>query len=252
MRRFLAFGLLSIALTLWLSNLVYPARSFNGSTDIISISGSGTAIDLVNHTMSISAWFYRTVDALQCVVCKWDENSKKQYLLELQSNGRVTGALGTGSSDLCVDTTITQSSQNTWTHAAYTVDPAAGGLAYINGVPAGGSASCSTASVSNGESLLIGAGFNSSPTLYRQFTGKIGEVAIWDVRLTTSEVAAMAAGVPANKIRPTSLKLYQPLMGIASPESDFSGFQLVGTLTGTAQASHCPCGKPAGAEGPTH
>lgn len=55
--------------------------------------------------------------------------------------------------------------------------------------------------------------------------GPMAEVAIWNVALTAGEAAAHAAGVPANRIRPLSLKGYWPLYGIASPEPDLSGFR---------------------------
>jgi Concanavalin A-like lectin/glucanases superfamily len=70
--------------------------------------------------------------------------------------------------------------------------------------------------------------------------GNLAEANIWNVSLNAGEVAALAAGVKPNRVRPNSLKRYWPLWGLASPEPDLSSFAGNATLTGTAQANHAP------------
>lgn len=53
--------------------------------------------------------------------------------------------------------------------------------------------------------------------------GGIAEVAVWSAALSDSEIAALGRGVNPSSIRPSSLASYWPLLGLDSPEPDWSG-----------------------------
>jgi len=74
--------------------------------------------------------------------------------------------------------------------------------------------------------------------------GKIAEAAVWmnkDVAdvgpvLSDAEIAALARGVHPTYFRRNYLKQYIPILGLASPEADWSGNGLNMTVNGTAPA----------------
>lgn len=71
--------------------------------------------------------------------------------------------------------------------------------------------------------------------------GRVCEIAVWNVSLNDAEAAALAAGVSPRRIRPESLQLYLPVLGLDSPEPDYSGNNRNFSLTGTLpQADHAP------------
>lgn len=69
------------------------------------------------------------------------------------------------------------------------------------------------------------------------FNGRIAEAGIWDVVLTTGEIAQLAAGCSPLLIRPSALVSYVPISGAADPELDWmggGGFTLSGTAAKAA------------------
>lgn len=71
----------------------------------------------------------------------------------------------------------------------------------------------------------------------RCFDGAIAEVAVWSALLPASANLAFLAGASPLTVHPESLVLYVPLLG-DSPEPDYSGKQLNGTVTGTTVVAH--------------
>lgn len=73
----------------------------------------------------------------------------------------------------------------------------------------------------------------------RNFAGRICEVAEWSRTLTDNEIVALARGVLPWRIQ-DSLRVYVPILGLLSPEPDYSVNRFVGTVTGTVLANHAP------------
>lgn len=63
--------------------------------------------------------------------------------------------------------------------------------------------------------------------------GSMAEFGLWQAELSAGEVLGLAQGVSPGRVRQTSLLMYVPILGLASPEPDFSGSQRSVTLTGT-------------------
>lgn len=74
-------------------------------------------------------------------------------------------------------------------------------------------------------------------------TGTVAEVAIWVAALNALELDALWRGTPAHRVRPTALRLYWPLWGVATTEIDLAGQQRSGTVTGATVADHAPVGR---------
>jgi hypothetical protein len=81
-----------------------------------------------------------------------------------------------------------------------------------------------------------------TPTGYgaQTFTGRIAEVALWNVAMSDDEVNALTFGAHPLRFRPTNLIFYFPLWGVASPEPNLSGYAYHGTVTGAVLADHAP------------
>jgi hypothetical protein len=63
--------------------------------------------------------------------------------------------------------------------------------------------------------------------------GAVADVGFWTIKLTPSEVLALAKGARCFTIREPSLAWYLPVDGLVSPEPDFSGNAANATVTGT-------------------
>lgn len=124
-----------------------------------------------------------------------------------------------------------------WNHIVFTYNGGLSWAYYLNG------ASTLTGSFSgSGINNINTAVTFGARTLQTTGTidGRLAECGIWNVALVANEAAALAKGKLPKEVRPLSLKGYNPLWGIQSPEPDLSGNQNNGTLTGTAFATGPP------------
>ena len=76
---------------------------------------------------------------------------------------------------------------------------------------------------------------------FTPFVGEGCEAAVWAAALTDEEIAALASGINLRLIRSASLWGYWPVLGLDSPEPDWSGNGRNMTLVGSpAYATHAP------------
>jgi hypothetical protein len=132
---------------------------------------------------------------------------------------------------------------NVWQHLAFTY----GGQAifqYLNGkrgpgVLAPGPITTYTTTV------LIMDGPDVYPAHSYQYPATVCDVAIFSVTLNQAQINQLAiARKPANTLGlGSALKGYWPLVGLWSPEPDWSGNNGNGTLTGSTSAGPCPTDK---------
>lgn len=237
--------LLAIAL---LSTFAFAGRTYNGTTDTISVPDSA-ALDSANE-LTISVWFNTTTisSTEQDIISKWGPTVGNQYelLINFPSSGNVTSAFHeAGVPGTIVNTcSINLTVPNVWHHAATVWSVGQGFTSiYLDGVNCETSATHGSI-ISNGASLILGAGDTGTRL---PFVGILAEACIWNATLTTAEIGTAAHGTTCNRIRPTSLVGYWP-MTFATPtvEPDLSGNHGNGTVTGTTLGPHCPCGSPAG------
>ena len=220
------------------------ARSFNGTSDVISI-GTSTTLDFADPTpFTVAVWAYAatvTSGNLMSVFEKGYDGAFEQWFLRFNDGPPLTlqfGGFGSGQATLTSSTVTT----GTWYHVAGTYVPTSGGngnwALYVNGI------SVATATNTQGpehsaEPPAIGAAiFSGAPQ--RFLNGRAADAAGWNVVLSAGEIAALANGARPNTIRPTALQGWWPLDGLQSPEPDLSGKATNGTVTGTALAPGGP------------
>jgi hypothetical protein len=117
----------------------------------------------------------------------------------------VSGGAGFGQGEA---NTTTGFSANTWFHAAG-IETSTGRSAFLNGGGRGDDADQNAFTLVNG--AAIGARINDG-TAGVYADGLIAEVGIWNVALTTAEIASLAKGMTCDKVRPQSLVFYAPLI----------------------------------------
>lgn len=127
---------------------------------------------------------------------------------------------------------------NQWFHVCGVFKSGTNGLrVYLNGTQ--------RASSTNGETFPTVANFTAGgdPRGNSNFvTGRIAEVAVWNVELSDGEIAALATGAPPPRVRRSGLVLYWPLHGLVALEPDLSGHSRGGTVTGATKGDHAPVG----------
>jgi hypothetical protein len=125
----------------------------------------------------------------------------------------------------------------TWTHLAAVFSATNSRLAYVNGTA--GAANTTNVSVAY-DRIYVGAYYTSGALQAGYYhDGDEAEIGVWAAALSADEIAALAKGASPLEIRPDSLAAYWPLIGRASPETDWvGGYSL--SVTGATQADHPP------------
>lgn len=217
------------------------ARLFNGSSDKI-VASSYSQVRFTNATpFTVAGWFYITVSQ-NGIIMNFQQNVSGQFFVQFNisktgSNLKFQGGVGRQNVGQNTITGGTLLSLNTWYHGILTYDTSVENL-YLNGVsdssPVSYTQGTSTAATGN---INIGQGYNGATF----FGGKIGECAAWNVVLSAGERAALAAGVPASRIRPNALIMYYPIWG-TSPEVNLATVtgKTTGTVTGTTVDTNPP------------
>lgn len=192
---------------------------------------------------TISAWF-RTDDVaiFETVVSLADKDvSNRYWTIELEGpdpDSRVAFVFRDAGGEQKVLTT-TDYLVNTWHHAfavevsstnhRILLDGAGLGISVVDTTPTGI------------DRISIGRKGDSTPSSY--FSGRIAEVAMWNVALSDAQALELAGGVPVLRMRPDALVEYWPCFGVGAPEPDYIGSNNL-TVTGAVQADHAPVALP--------
>jgi hypothetical protein len=108
---------------------------------------------------------------------------------------------------------------NTWAHIAAVFAAVDDRRVYLDG---GNKVTDATSKTPAGiDTTSIGRRSTSAPALYA--SGRIAEVAIYNVALTDDEIAELATGASPLLVRPDALVAYWPLSGHDCPEQDLVG-----------------------------
>jgi len=220
------------------------ARNFSGSTANSILVGDVAPIDITGTALTISFWMRpASVTGVQFLVCKWDGEGVLpfQYTTHLSGTSFLFGISdGAGAQDGAGGATAIVN--NTWQHVGGVKNGTGAGaiVAYVNG--SAGTPATSNLSIGNtAANLRLGTDTDATTSSY---TGRLAEVAIWNVALSAGEMAGLAKGASPLMFRRSNLKMYLPLFGVASPEPDLSGNGASGTVVGTvAAADHAPVGR---------
>jgi hypothetical protein len=202
------------------------ARSFNGTSDNIAFV-TDVNLPLSTSDRSVFCW----------INCGPSSGGGYTTLFEYGQNTPNAGVfwylhgsvLALDSFNTVWDATVNVAS-NTWRAVGWTYSSPTS-IMYVDGVQDSTNAGNGFSTVSIPANCHIGTDF-----LNRYYAGQMAELAVWNVKLTAAEMAALAKGARPNTIRPSALKAWWPLGGIQSPEPDLSGLANNGTLTGTNPA----------------
>ena len=204
--------------------------------------------------MTMACWFFPNATENATLMDIADSGvSNHSQTLQLRSGGEVAARTraGAGGSKRALSTS--DYSLSTWQHAAGVWTTTTDRKVYIDG----GSEGTDTASSdpANEDRTFLGAAADSSISDF--FNGNLAEAAIWDVALSTSEVAALANGWTPLRVRPTALVAYWPLYQQAPgtltlrEEINYAGdpavdYTLIPAGAGHLVADHAPVRPPFG------
>lgn len=166
-----------------------------------------------------------------------DTNQAMFFSMDTAANGQARIAISAGAGLRWVaDTGDGVIVAGSWMHLAYVWSGGNAGAIYKNGVSQTLTdlVAQTPLSIQNTAKLFrIGADEDTAG-----IDGNIAEVSLWNRALSLTEVEiAYRAGPWAV---PKGLLMYVPIFGIVSPESDFSGNNNHGTVTGTTRIDHPP------------
>lgn len=218
------------------------ARSFNGTSDVVSFGNLSSVVGGNNFSCSIWAKYLTT-------------NVASYQSLFSQGTGRGGGGQDTFNFEYYANTDAsfpnkfvvgTQANQQllatgdgNWHHWGLSWNNSTTTLTgYFDGVKKNSGSAGSAAATSI--ATTIGVGHNSGGGLQEFSNVVTADPAIWGTILTDAEFAALGAGARPGVIRPLSLILWATVDGLASPEPDLSGNAHNGTVTGTSLASGPP------------
>jgi hypothetical protein len=223
------------------------SREFSGTAQYIDL---GTPTALNNFTIcTYCAWIYPdTISTIACILDRFNGTSDtgstgKNFRIEGDgsSNGKLTFIVSGSGSNARAMSVANFCTTNEWQFVAGTF---AGGAvapkvwrATLGNVPVEPSYGTSAAlggSVENDATITLNIGRHAAGAS-RLWDGKIARVMMWDVALTVEELTTvMYGGLIARHP-----KLLKPL-GQSSPEVDWSGNGISGTVTGATVADGPP------------
>jgi len=212
------------------------ARDFNGSTQYLE----NTATVLGTQPLTIAAWVNPdTLTANHVVAGLFNSAGQAGHYLQVSSTNLVYAVtVLTGSPNSGFNySTKSGVTTGSWQHVAAVFASAASRTAYYNGVA--GTADTVSSDPTTMNRTEIGRYLDNVFGSVNFFDGKIAEVGIWNVALSTDEIVALAAGVSALRIRPDALKFYVPVYGVESPENNYVS-SLSMTLVNAPAASNHP------------
>lgn len=208
------------------------ARSFNGNTDFIDVGNSAT---LNPSTITVAGWGMVTgdnnafgFDDRNTIIARDDNTLGRSFTLQFQGPSanqaifQVNGGAGA--------TKAFTYTKNVWYHIAGTCG-AGGTNVWVNGV-VGTSDTPTSAASTTGDTII---GERNYTSFQDRFFGALADVAMWNVVLSSSDIATLAAGLRPTYVQNANLVGWWPLDGYASPETDLSGNGNNGTLTGTSR-----------------
>jgi hypothetical protein len=208
------------------------SRNFGGTADYYELS----AVPAIT-PMTFACWakMPATSGAYQIIGTGHSSTTNSYQYLSVSAGAVFAGSRQNGSAT--VSTSIAGVPTNTWFHACAVFASTSSRISYLNGTAATENTSASTPVI---DRTAIGVR-RSGGTLSTYMAGQLAEAAIWTAALTSGEIAALASGVNLRLIRPSSLWAYWPLLGLNSPEPDWSGNIRNITATGApTAANHAP------------
>lgn len=175
------------------------------------------------YPLTFACWFKTSDLSNNHALMSLGDTSGDNDCFELLARGAVSGdpvsaTVRAGGTESNANSTTGYSS-TAWNHACAVFASSTNRAVFLNG----GNKGTSTAdrAPAPATAFRIGRRALSSVTAYAGAT--IAEAAMWNVALSDEEVAALASGISPVLIRRENLIGYWPLLGIGSPEREYTG-----------------------------
>lgn len=158
--------------------------------------------------------------------------ASERWILLLWSDGKVRfGAHDGGAVDYAI--TTASWSQDTWHHITGVEASTTSRSVYLDG--ANKVSETTSTTPSGADRISIGRLGDSTPSAH--MSGDIADALLLNVEPTDAEITNINNGFLPRRIRPKNVKGYWPILGVASPETDWSFEDNDLTLTGTAKST---------------
>jgi concanavalin A-like lectin/glucanase superfamily protein len=221
------------------------ARDFTGTGTFLREATNGL-VNVSGTAITVHAFVTADTVADTRIVCRWgDTNSQRQFLLGPNASSKLQGAINDGSgSDVCVGATTFTT--GVWHSCAFRKNGTGANAlqVFLDGTLDGGITSNRSAQ-SLGNVASTQFRISQGSTGGNAFDGRIAEVSIWLVALTTAEIVALSLGASPLLVRPGSLYHYWPIWGVGSVEPDLAASPVNLTINGTPPVvNHAPVGSP--------
>lgn len=213
------------------------ARLFDGVDDALTVARSASIEPAF--PLALGCWVLSAApDSFRYLVSKVDVvGDHPSYGMSTNGSGQIRFLVSTPLLFVASPTSAAPWDGG-WHHVLGTYDGVTVRL-YVDGAEVGtGTANTEAVSYNAAQPLVLGS-FDNNILWY---PGRLADVALWSAVPGAGERAALAAGVPASRIRTDALCGYWPLYGGSSPESDMSGRANNATVSGTTAVSHAPIG----------
>lgn len=204
------------------------ARRFDdASSQYLTVS----SIPVTSTPLTIACWFYMVAASELSVSCYEIGSPNHGFFLQPYNDSTVYAtAIGGSGSGSASQTSI---SLNTWHHAAATFASASSRTAWLDG-SAGTANTTNVGTLNTLDTMEIGG----SSAFSEYGDGRMCEVGIWDVELTSVEISDLADGVSPLAIRENSLIFYAPLVR-DEDQDEVGGLSFTATNTPTVE-DHMP------------
>lgn len=188
------------------------ARSFAGGNNV-QIAPS-EAFNCKGDGMTLAFWIRTTqTNSNTGVMSNWNGSSRAGYGILINNvAGQVAfvanGGLAPGGN---ISTSGAAMNDGNWHHIAITFDRtgAANNCRLYKDGAFSNQGTLDANWVQGGQTYIIGS---AADGFWVRFNGDLAEWAVWDGKLSDSEIAALGAGAPAGYIRPKKIQLYIPFL----------------------------------------
>lgn len=227
--------LLLLILILLLQIPVFPARSFNGSSDYLNIASS-VVYSSATYPVTICGWVKPnslTADMTVAAVAK-ASGGASFFRIYVRSVGSVRAQANNDADNAAGSSTSAGSvSVGTWAHICGVFTANNSRIVYLNGTAAT-AATNNVVTAATGVTLI---GVNQRNGVFEDYCDcQIAEVSFWTVALSQAEITALAKGYSASFVRnQTALADYIKVDGTSRSYRGTSW-----TINGTSVSEHKP------------
>lgn len=224
-----------LALFLLAPRLLWGAENFDGST-AWAILGSA---EITNEPVTFCAWVNTNSNTTTQIIYDLHDSAAAQnrhsVRVFMSSAGVISAQSSDGAAQSSSSTTGTLSN-NTWHHACGVIASITSRTSYLDGTA--GTEDTNSRDTNTFNQTTIGV--TGGTTQIVPWNGEIAEVGVWNVALTTAEIASLAKGFVPTCIRRASLVSYYPMVRDTTSAKDIVTTATNLTFAGTVAVADHP------------